>query len=187
MVRIIIFVYRRYRIYKFMLLSGNTIDGNLTREQPVQVVGRGRVSVSGLATIGCFPSPHFFSGYSYLEARGASSSIRIGDGTKINNCFVAIADRTQIEIGSNCLIGTCVEIYDSDFHSLDASVRNSGDHHACQPVRIGNNVFVGSNVRILKGASIGDGSTIGNGSVVSGDIPPRCIASGVPARVIRRQ
>jgi len=39
---------------------------------------------------------------------------------------------------------------------------------------------------VLSGVTIGDGSVIGAGAVVTRDIPPNCIAVGVPARVVRR-
>ena len=38
---------------------------------------------------------------------------------------------------------------------------------------------------ILPGVTIGDHAVIGAGSIVSSDIPPRSVAAGVPARVVR--
>ncbi|MCD7973498.1 MAG: acyltransferase [Candidatus Azobacteroides sp.] len=38
---------------------------------------------------------------------------------------------------------------------------------------------------MLKGVSIGDGAIIAAGSVVTKDIPPECLAGGVPAKVIK--
>ena len=38
---------------------------------------------------------------------------------------------------------------------------------------------------MLKGVTVGDGTIIAAGSVVTKDIPPNCLAAGVPARVIR--
>ena len=54
-----------------------------------------------------------------------------------------------------------------------------------RPVVIGNNVWIGFDCCILPGVRIGEGSIIGARSVVDGDIPPYCIASGNPARIIR--
>ena len=51
---------------------------------------------------------------------------------------------------------------------------------------IGNNVSLGANVVIIGNVTIGDNSTIGAGSVVTKDIPPNCVAVGVPAKVIKQ-
>jgi acetyltransferase-like isoleucine patch superfamily enzyme len=54
-----------------------------------------------------------------------------------------------------------------------------------KPVHIGNHVWIGMNVMILKGVTIGDGAIIAAGSVVNRDVPERCLAGGVPAKVIK--
>ena len=38
---------------------------------------------------------------------------------------------------------------------------------------------------ILKGVTIGDNSVIAAGSIVNRDIPPNCLAGGVPAKIIK--
>lgn len=178
-------LYRKARVILFQLLSNQIPVGPLEKVQPVQVMGAGRVTALGPVSIGYFPSPHFFSTYGYLEARGKEARIEIGRNTKINNGFVAIAEKSSITIGQNCLIGTRVEIYDSDFHALSAEARRNGDRHEASPVRIGDNVFIGSNVRILKGVTIGDGCVIANNSLVVKDLPKNCLAAGTPALIIR--
>lgn len=50
-------------------------------------------------------------------------------------------------------------------------------------VRIGAGSWIGSNAVVM--ANIGEGTIIGAGSVVTKDVPPRVLAAGVPARVIR--
>ena len=185
LLRIFFKIYRKIRIALFQLLSNQPIVGTLDRIQAVQAVGAGTITMKGRVSIGYFPSPHFFSTYGYLEARSEAAKIEIGNNTKINNGFVAIAEKSIIRIGENCLIGTCVEIYDSDFHALKASERSTGDSHECKPVTIGNDVFIGSNTKILKGVTIGNGSVIGNSSLVTKDIPENCLASGVPAKWVR--
>lgn len=54
-----------------------------------------------------------------------------------------------------------------------------------QVVTIEKNVWCGANVTILKGVTIGRGSIIAAGAVVTKDIPPYCIAGGVPAKPIK--
>lgn len=51
--------------------------------------------------------------------------------------------------------------------------------------RVGANCFIGGRSLILPGVEIGDGCVIGAASVVTRSVPPRCIAAGNPARVIR--
>ena len=52
-------------------------------------------------------------------------------------------------------------------------------------VEIGNDVWIGGGATILPGVTIGDGAVIAAGAVVSRSIPPRMMAAGVPARVVR--
>jgi acetyltransferase-like isoleucine patch superfamily enzyme len=86
----------------------------------------------------------------------------------------------RITIGASTKIGDMTYIYDTDFHQISAS-----DPVNCKPVRIGKNVWIGSNCMILAGAIIGDHSVIGAGSIVTGEIPPRSLAVGSPARVVK--
>ena len=46
-------------------------------------------------------------------------------------------------------------------------------------------VWIGMNVTLLCGVTIGRGAIISAGSVVTKDIPPYCIAGGVPAKPIK--
>ncbi len=50
---------------------------------------------------------------------------------------------------------------------------------------IGHDVWVSTNAVILPGVTIGHGAVIGAGAVVTKDIPPYAIATGVPAKVIK--
>jgi acetyltransferase-like isoleucine patch superfamily enzyme len=172
------------RIFLFGLLSNAQAQGRPTLHQPLQTVGMGVIEFSGVVNIGVFPSPLFFSTYAYIEARNSSSKISIGDGTWINNGFSAIAEYTSITIGNRVLIGTNVEMYDSDFHGVRVVDRASRAEWA-KPIVIEDNVFLGSNVRVLKGVTVGHGSVVASGSVVVKNIPPNVIAGGNPARVLK--
>jgi len=173
------------RIAVYRLISTANYEGEGAVYQPVQFVGNGKIVINKGTSIGVFPSPHYFSGYSYIEARSEKAVVHIGDNTWINNNFVAIAEHSRIDIGKNVLIGTNVEIYDSDFHGLEINMRRISEPAWTKPVKICDNVFLGSNVKILKGVVIGAGSVVANGSIVVNDIPANVIAGGIPARELR--
>jgi acetyltransferase-like isoleucine patch superfamily enzyme len=54
------------------------------------------------------------------------------------------------------------------------------------PIRIKHGCWIGQNAIILSGVTIGELSIIGANAVVTHDIPPRCIAMGSPARVVKQ-
>jgi len=103
----------------------------------------------------------------------------VGDNVFINQGTLIVSEE-RIEIGPDTLISGHVTIMDTNSHELeeDAGVKSA-------PVLIGRNVWIGCNVVILPGAVIGDHSVIAAGAVVHGEIPPRSLAAGSPARVIR--
>lgn len=68
-------------------------------------------------------------------------------------------------------------------HCIVSSVRDDG---STAPVRIGSRCFIGAGSLILPGVTIGDGTVVAAGSVVARDLPGDCIASGNPARIVRR-
>jgi acetyltransferase-like isoleucine patch superfamily enzyme len=173
------------RIAFYKLLSSCPTKGRPRLMQPTLMIGNGLIAFQGNVTLGYYPSPFFLNGYSHLEARSRDCVISIGEGTHINNNFVAIAEHTHITIGKRCLIGTQVEMSDSDFHGIKVSERGISSYKAARAVHIGDDVFIGSNVKILKGSVIGNGSVIANGAIVAGEIPPNVIAGGIPAKVLK--
>lgn len=178
-------VWQWWRKLLFRAASTNTrMSGLAIENQPVQYMGQGQIVFGQHVQLGFSPSPFFYDGSVYLESREYDATIHFGNNIMANNNLKVICERTRVEIGDNVLIGTNVEIIDSDFHAIDPAMRNSG-RHQCAPVIIGRNVFIGSNVRILKGVTIGENSVIGNSSVVSADVPANVIAAGFPAKVIR--
>ena len=98
------------------------------------------------------------------------------------NRSVSIDCMQEITIGDNCAISDNVQILDSNFHTITHDEKTST---MSKPVHIGNHVWIGRSAIILKGVTIGDGAIIGAGSIVTKSIPPRCLAVGNPARVIK--
>jgi acetyltransferase-like isoleucine patch superfamily enzyme len=97
---------------------------------------------------------------------------------------VAIGDRTEIHVGSECAIGanTLISwdccIIDRDYHKLDGEENIS-------PIIIGENVWIGCRALILKGVTIGDGAVVAAGAVVTKDVPANCVVAGNPAKIIK--
>ena len=53
------------------------------------------------------------------------------------------------------------------------------------PTVIGNDVWIGANAVILTGVTVGDGAIIGAGAIVTKDVPPYAIVTGIPAKIMR--
>jgi tetrahydrodipicolinate N-succinyltransferase len=71
-------------------------------------------------------------------------------------------------------------------HILSHSFFMNGiEDEGFNPVIIKEGARIGARVLILAGVTIGEGSVIGAGAVVVNDIPPHCLAVGVPAKPIR--
>lgn len=116
---------------------------------------------------------------------GSSASILLHDNVSMSN--VTIFASSGIEIEEGTCIGGGVKIYDTDFHSSDASKRLNGNEDVpSKPVHIGKRVFIGGHSIILKGVTIGDEAVIGAGSVVTKNIPAGEIWAGNPAKFIKK-
>lgn len=177
-------VYNKGRIAFYRLLSDAAdVKGTFKAKQAVLLTGPGSIHFAKGVKLGVTSSPYQLSTYCYIEARRKESAVRIGNHTCINNNAAIISDGAGIEIGDDVLIGTSVQIYDSDFHTIDPARRS--DIPQSMPVKIGNNVFIGASVTILKGVEIGDNSVIASNAVVVANIPADSVAAGNPAKVIR--
>lgn len=123
----------------------------------------------------------FFSGT--IELFGDNNLIRIGKDTRINGADFIVHNGTKVEIGSRCLFSSEIDVRTTDSHSI---FNADGERiNIDKNIVIGEHVWIGRMVSILKGSIIGDGSIIGSMSLVSGTIPKRVIAAGVPAKIIK--
>jgi acetyltransferase-like isoleucine patch superfamily enzyme/acyl carrier protein len=145
-----------------------------------RVVGRIKLQNWGTMIVGSrvvFLSHH---ARSILTTYG-DGRLTIGDNTTINY-GVDIAATGSVTIGANVMIGTHVSILDNDFHELEA--RDTMPRP--RPVVIEDNVWIGNRAIIMPGVTIGEGAAVGAGSVVIADVPPRTLAMGNPARIVRQ-
>lgn len=127
-----------------------------------------KINVSGIFSI-C-------SGAHVIVTKG--SVLNLGSGYINRNVKIKCFNR--IDIGESVAISENVTIWDSSVHEI---LRD--DYHKTEPISIGNHVWIGTNSVILKGVTIGDGAVIAAGSVVNKSIPPKCLAGGVPAKIIK--
>jgi len=89
-----------------------------------------------------------------------------------------------ITIGERCIIASLTLLTVSDMHSI-FDLESGERINPPRDVIVEDDVWLGREAMLLKGAHVGRGSVIGLRAVVTGAIPPHCIAAGIPARVIR--
>jgi acetyltransferase-like isoleucine patch superfamily enzyme len=121
-----------------------------------------------------------------LRTLRSGAQLHIGNDVGISGGAIVAAYR--IIIGDGCLIGANVTIADTDFHPVDKKDRryapmplSTMDDAVC----IDRGVFIGTNAVILRGSRIGEQAVVGAGSVVKGEVQPRQVVAGNPARAIR--
>ncbi len=110
---------------------------------------------------------------------GTNSSI--GTGTRI----LGIEEGGELIIGENVMMGPEVIIITSGHKHDDIKIPMNKQGIYISRIIIKNDVWIGMRSILLEGVTIGEGTIIGAGAVVTKDIPPYCIAGGVPAKVIK--
>jgi acetyltransferase-like isoleucine patch superfamily enzyme len=133
--------------------------------------------------------------------------LRIGEGTLLEpGCWLTLGPEARIEIGAGCFLnrntmlaayerieigdhtmfanGCFVGDAEHRFDDLETPVTRQG-FTSDGPVRIGSNCWFGVNCAITSGVTIGERCVVGANSVITEDLPPRVIAAGAPARVIK--
>jgi acetyltransferase-like isoleucine patch superfamily enzyme len=148
---------------------------------PFSVRLRGRAQVSGDGEVLLGEGVSFCGTVVPIElVTYTSGRIEIGNHTFINYGS-SIAARTSVKIGSYCHLGHYTFVMDNDQHDI---IRHTELPNS-EPVVIEDHVWIGSRAVILPGVRIGSHAVIGAGSIVTKDVPPRCVAAGNPARVLR--
>ena len=113
------------------------------------------------------------------------ATIEIGRGTFLNR-ETMLAAHERIEIGDHVMFANHCFVGDADHRFDDPEMPITWQGFTPRgPVRIGSNVWLGKGTVVRGGVEIGERAVVGANSVVTADIPPRTIAAGVPAKVIR--
>jgi galactoside O-acetyltransferase len=124
--------------------------------------------------------------WTIVELGAGQGSLHIGSNTYIQSGCILNAFVSSIILGANCMIAQHCAFapYQHGFADTSRPMRE-------QPLTsqgnivIEDDVWLGLNVCVMDGVTIGKGAIVGAGAVVTKDIPPYAIASGVPAHVIR--
>ena len=108
------------------------------------------------------------------------AGVRIGKPAAFgSHIFIDIILPNMVTIGNNVILAGFNHILSHSYILYDYT------EEGFRPVVIKDNVRIGIDVTILAGVTIGENSVIGAGAVVANDIPPNCLAVGVPAKPIK--
>ena len=160
-------------------------------EPPAAQIGAGATVCAGAVVVaGARVGPGAIIGdQSHVRERAEiGEGTVVGRGSAVDN-DVAIGSRVRIQTG--CYITSYSTIEDDVFvapgvtftndhtmarHAPDHEIRGPTLRRACR---------VGGGVVLLPGIEVGEEAFVAAGAVVTRDVPPRGVAIGVPARVVR--
>ena len=120
--------------------------------------------------------------------RSKGGFIQIGNNTSVSSFCHISSVATRVKIGKNVLIASYCYIIGGGgygFDRLDVPIKDQGKFG--KGIVIEDNVWLGAGVYVIDGNNIGTGSIIGAGSVVTKNIPKYSVATGVPAKVIKKR
>ncbi len=135
------------------------------------------------------PTSHIYAGceiyncaigrYSYISYNSKLINTKVG-------AFCSIADHVYIGGNEHPIEWVSTSPVFQNTKNSGSSTRFAR-HEITAPLctEIGNDVWIGHAAIIKAGVKIGDGAIIGAGAVVTKDIPPYAIATGIPAKITR--
>lgn len=128
----------------------------------------------------------FFSVIDQHRGKSYGARLVIGDRVKIG-FDISIACAGSVTIEDDVLISDRAFIGDTyhDYRDVSVPVLEQGLAEP-RPVTVGRGSFLGINAAVLPGVTIGENACVGANAVVTKDVPPRSVAVGNPARVIRQ-
>jgi serine O-acetyltransferase len=116
--------------------------------------------------------PKFIDRLSVLVFRCyVPSTAEVGAGSRLGYWGIGIVIHERAKIGRNVFISHGVTV--------------GGRSEIYEVPVIEDNAYIGAGAKVLGNVVVGEGSVVGANAVVISSIPSRCIAAGVPARIIR--
>ncbi|MBZ5632295.1 MAG: acyltransferase [Acidobacteriia bacterium] len=140
------------------------------------------------------PGSYLRTAYYAMTLRSCSLESHIGMGSFFAHPQASVGNRVyigslcvlgQTDIGDRTQIASGVQILSGRRqHGRSQEGRIEGaEEGVFEVIPIGSDCWIGAGAIVM--AEIGEGTTIGAGSVVTHPIPPRSVAVGNPARVIK--
>lgn len=121
---------------------------------------------------------------SYVSESRPGEGIETGERCWIGINSVLASGQGGIFLEDEVLIGpgAILATGNHDFKRLDLTAAERA--YTGEPIRVGANAWIGAGSVVLGGVSIGEHAVIAAGAVVTKDVPPRCVAGGVPAKLL---
>lgn len=113
--------------------------------------------------------------------------ITLGEGTYVGH-RVTFRAGLDLTLGRHCFVASNVTFSGDPGHPIDPVARRTepAPPEDLSAIVVEDDVWIGEGALILGPVRIGAGAVIGARSVVTRDVPPGVVATGVPARVVRR-
>lgn len=116
-------------------------------------------------------------------------NIEIGDDVYIGERACFQSSYGKIIIGNHVMFGPGVHIHGGNHkvHDIGCYMKHAPEKKFGDDgiITVEDDVWIGANAIILSNVTIGKGSVIGAGAVVTKDIPPYTIYTGVPSAKLR--
>jgi acetyltransferase-like isoleucine patch superfamily enzyme len=185
-------LHRIFEVLKMRIYSGwiscrfNSFGRNSILKPPVNyLLGAKYISVGENVTIGKNVT---LTAWNHYLNQTFTPKITIGNGSSIGDDS-HITSINEIIIGNNVRTGKKILITDNSHGASKLELLNTAPNkrplHSKGAVIIEDNVWIGEKASIMPGVHINKGSIIAANSVVTKDIPPYCLAAGIPAKVIK--
>ena len=115
----------------------------------------------------------------------SSGSISIGNRTSINQ-YTIINGQGGVTIGNSVMVAAFVAMFAANHQFDDPSLPILEQGTSTKGgIKIEDDVWIGTHAVILDGVIIGRGSVIGAGAVVTRNVHPYSVMTGVPAKCVR--
>ena len=167
---------------------------NLHIESPRRILNAAHIHIGDDVSLGpgCmlnalrrYPGP-FMRGAPEVEEQTFEPSIRLGSRVSATG-YLTIGAAESVTIEDDALLASHIFISDNlhGMGSVDLPYKYQPLDRIA-PVVIGRGCWIGEHVVVMPGVTIGEMSVVGAGSIVTKSLPPRTVAVGSPARVIKQ-
>lgn len=169
-----------FYLAKYGLLRQAKSRGALYAYCRLEVKGPGKVTFGR----DCVIRPHVFARDHvsiYFSAKGAR--VEIGDRVVLRGSRIGCSDR--VEIGERAVVEGA-SLFDTDFHSTDASRRDEVDERLTKPLSLGAGSYVGMECMLGKGTVAEPGTVFLPNTIMSWKTTQAGARyAGVPGRILQ--